>query len=147
MSLTYSELLAQLAQHIGVDTASLQAQQVLRMGELEIFLQPGGVPQAPDMVLCSVLGRPPVARFAEVLRTLMQANHRWVGTGGGTLGLTPGNAISWCLRLPLRDLDGVTLGGLLAGYAELGQAWMQYLAVPVEAQGAPEHPLPQGMRA
>lgn len=86
------------------------------------------------MLLCSLLGMPPAERLAQVLRTLMQANHRWMGTGGGILGLAPaGTAISWSLRLPTRDLDGALLGAAIADYAVLGQAWMQYLAASPEA--------------
>ncbi|MNV62177.1 Tir chaperone protein (CesT) [compost metagenome] len=134
MSLPYAGILTQLAEHVGIDPASLLAHQVLRIEALDIFLQPGGVQDAPEVVLCSLLGMPPAPRLAEVLRTLMQANHRWLGTGGGILGLAPaGNAISWSLRVRSHDLDGATLAAAIAGYAALGQAWMQYLAVDVAA--------------
>ena len=128
MSLAYTQLLTELAQRIGLDAPSLLVQQEVCIDGLGIFIQQSGEEDAPDVLLCSVLGRPSAQRFAEVLRTLMQANHLWVGTGGGTLGLSPaGGAITWCLRLPLRDLDGATLAALMAGFAELGQAWAQYI--------------------
>lgn len=135
MSFTYPQLLTELAEHIGLDSQSLLAQQEIRMGELSIFMQQSGAQEAPDVVLCSVLGTPPAQRFEEVLRMLMQANHLWAGTGGGTLGLSPaGDAITWCMRRPLWELDGATLAAVIAGFAELGQAWMQYLvANPGEA--------------
>lgn len=149
MPLTYSELLTQLAEDVGVDPASLLAQQVLRVGELDIFLQPGDAQETTAVVLCSVLGMPAASRLVEVLRTLMQANHRWMGTGGGILGLSPaGNAISWSLRLPALDLDGAGLGAAIAGYAALGQAWMQYLAAQTgEAARVASHALDVRMRA
>lgn len=146
MSLTYSELLTQLAEDVGIDASSLLAQQVLRIGELDIFLQQGGTPEMPDVVLCCLLGMPSAPRLAEVLRTLMQANHRWLGTGGGILGLAPaGNAISWSLRVRSHDLDGATLAAAIARYAALGQAWMQYLAADADAAAA--QALDAGMRA
>lgn len=133
MSTTYSELLAQLAQAIGVDSSSLLAQQVLRIGTLDIFLQPGGTREAPELLLCSVLGSPPEQRFGEVLHTLMQANHQWVGTRGGVLGLSPaGDAISWSARMPARDLDGASLAAWIADFSALGQAWMQYLTADAD---------------
>lgn len=148
MSLTYSGLLTQLAEHIGVDASSLLAQQVLRIGELDIFLQPGDAQEAPEVVLCSLLGMPSAPRLAEVLRALMQANHRWLGTGGGILGLAPaGNAISWSLRLRSHDLDGATLAAAIAGYAALGQAWMQYLAADAAAARSSVPALDAAMRA
>lgn len=141
MSLTYSELLTQLAEHVGADPSSLLAQQVLRVGTLDIFLQPGETQES--LLLCSLLGMPPAARLAEALRTLMQANHRWMGTGGGILGLAPaGTAISWSLRLPARDLDGARLGAAIADYAALGQAWMQYLAASPDAPVRAAAPAP-----
>ncbi|WP_159917405.1 type III secretion system chaperone [Pantoea sp. 18069] len=149
MTLAYSGLLTQLAQHIGIDAGSLLAQQVLRIGELDVFLQQGGTPEAPEVLLCSVLGRPCAQRFAEVLRTLMQANHRGMGTAGGTLGLSPaGDAISWSQRRAARDLDGAMLAAGIAGFAALGQAWMQYvIADPGEAAQVSAHVLDAGMRA
>lgn len=143
MSLTYSELLTQLAAEIGVEPASLLTQQVLRVGKMDIFLAPGDAWQAPEVVLCSLLGMPTPQRRAEVLRMLMQANHRWMGTGGGILGLVPaGNAISWSLRVPARDLDGARLGAAIADYAALGQAWMDYLAAEPDAPARAAAPAP-----
>lgn len=149
MSLPYAGLLTQLAEHVGVNPASLLAQQVLRIGELDVFLQPGGSPEAPEVVLCSLLGMPSAPRLAEVLRTLMQANHRWLGTGGGILGLAPaGNAISWSLRVRSHDLDGAALAAAIAGYAALGQAWMQYLAADAASAARTSVPaLDAAMRA
>ena len=141
---TYQQLLTELAEHLGLDVAGLLAQQEVRIGELSICLQQSGAQEVSDVVLCSVLGAPPAARFAEVLRTLMQANHRWVGTAGGTLGLSPaGDAITWCIRLPLRELDGTTLATWIAGFAELGQSWMQYIAADAGDAALVLH---QGMR-
>lgn len=140
MSLSYPQLLTQLAENIGLDSASLLAQQEIRLGELSIFMQQGGTQEAPDVVLCSVLGTPPAQRFEEVLRMLMQANHLWAGTGGGTLGLSPaGDAVTWCVRWPMRGLDGATLAGLIAGFAELGQAWGQYLVANTDEMALAMH--------
>lgn len=149
MSLSYPELLTELADCIGLDASSLLVQQEVHIDALSIFLQQSGEPEAPDVLLCSVLGRPSDQQFAQVVRTLMQANHLWGGTGGGTLGLSPaGDAVTWCLRLALRDLDGATLASLMAGFAELGQAWAQYIAADAgEAQQAGAQAFQLSMRA
>ncbi len=148
MSSIYQQRLMELAEHIGLDSPGLLAQQEIRIGELHIHMQQSGGQAAPEMVLSSRLGAPPAQRLAEVLRTLLQANHLWVGTGGGTLGLSPGgDAITWCVRLPLRELDGAALAALIAGFAELGQAWMQYLAEDQKVEPAPAPVLFQAMRA
>lgn len=126
---SYAQLLTELAQHSGLDAPSLLMQQVVCINALSIFMQQSGAPDTPEVVLCAVLGKPSPQRFAQVLGTLMQANHLWGGTGGGTLGLSPaGDEVTWCLRLALRDLEGATLAALLAGFAELGQAWGEYIA-------------------
>lgn len=149
MSLSYAELLTELAQHSGLDAPSLLAQQVVCINALSIFMQQSGEPDAPAVVLCAVLGKPSPQRFAQVLGTLMQANHLWGGTGGGTLGLSPaGDEVTWCLRLALRDLDGAMLAALIAGFAELGQAWVQYIAADDGlAQQASAQALHLAMRA
>lgn len=140
MSHPYRQLLTQLAQHIGLDAPSLVTGQELRIDGLSIFLQQSGEEEAPDVLLCTVLGALPQPRFAQVARTLLQANHLWVGTGGGTLGLSPeGDTVTWCLRLPLQDLEADMLAVLLADFARLGLAWRQYLEAQEEA--APEVPL------
>ncbi|MNZ88144.1 Tir chaperone protein (CesT) [compost metagenome] len=148
MSTSYTQLLTDLAERLGVDSASLCAQQVVCIDGLNIFMQQSGAQQARDVVLCSVLGTPSAQPFPEVLRTMMLANHRWAGTGGGTLGLSPaGDAITWCMRLPLRDLDGATLAAVIAGFAELGRAWMQYLAADARDEARESPPaLLQDMR-
>lgn len=149
MSLSYAQLLTELARHSGLDAPSLLAQQVVSINALSIFMQPSGEPDAPEVVLCSVLGKPSPQRFTQVLGTLMQANHLWGGTGGGTLGLSPaGDEATWCQRLALRDLDGAALAALLAGFAELGQAWGQYIAADDgRAQEASAQALLLAMRA
>ncbi|MNU04936.1 hypothetical protein D3C72_2495660 [compost metagenome] len=51
------------------------------------------------------------------------------------------------MRLPLRDLDGATLAALIAGFAELGRAWMQYLAADARDEARESPPaLLQDMR-
>lgn len=149
MSLSYPELLTDLARCIGLDAPSLLVQQEVCINELSIFLQQSGEPEATDVLLCAVLGRPSAQQFAEVVRTLMQANHLWGGTAGGTLGLSPaGDAVTWCLRLALRDLEGATLATLMAGFAELGQAWAQYITADAgEAQQASVQAFQLSMRA
>lgn len=128
MTSSYQQLLTELAQHIGLDGPSLLAQQELDIDGLSIFLQPSGEEIAQEMVLCTVLGPLPEQRFAEVARTLLQANHMWVGTGGGTLGLSPaGDKVTWGARLPLQGLDADILAVLLGDFARLGLAWAQYL--------------------
>lgn len=141
MSTPYRKLLTELAQHIGVDAPGLLAGQELNIDGLSIFLQPNAEEDAQEMVLCTVLGSLTEQRFAEVARTLLQANHLWVGTGGGTLGLSPaGDTVTWCARLPLQDLDAHTLAVLLGDFARLGLAWAQYLEA--DAGAAPEMPEP-----
>ncbi|MCD2511548.1 CesT family type III secretion system chaperone [Comamonas endophytica] len=140
MTHPYQNLLTDLAQHIGVDPPSLLAEQELRIDALSIFVQQSGEEEAPDVLLCTVLGELPQPRFAQVARTLLQANHLWVGTGGGTLGLSPeGDTVTWCLRLPLQKLDAQMLAVLLADFAKLGLAWREYLEADEGA--APEAPM------
>lgn len=148
---SFQQLLTELAQQVGLDGPSLLAQQEVCIDGLSIFLQHSGEEDedGADVLLCSVLGALPQQRFAEVVRTLLQANHQWVGTGGGTLGLSPaGDAVTWCLRLPLRDLDGATLAALLGEVVPLGLAWMRYLGAEAqEAGGVPEQAFLMNVRA
>lgn len=141
MSHPYPRLLTELAQHIGLDAPSLLAEQEIHIDGLSIFLQPSGEEDAQEMVLCTVLGPLPEQRFAQMARMLLQANHLWVGTGGGALGLSPaGDMVTWCVRLPLQDLDATILAVLLADFARLGLAWAQYLEA--DAGAVPEMPEP-----
>ena len=142
MSSSYQQLLTELAQHIGLDGPSLLAQQEIDIDGLSIFLQPSGEEEAQELRLCSVLAPLPQQRIAQVACTLLQANHLWVGTGGGTLGLSPaGDMVTWCVCLPLQDLDAATLAVLLADFARLGLAWVQYLEA--DAGAAQELQIPQ----
>lgn len=134
MTTTFQDLLAQLAEHLNLPAQALIEQQEIVIDDVAIHLQcdagdahEGGV-QTEALVLSCYLGTPSEARWREIAHTVLRANHLWVGTAGGTLGMLPDNDdITWCLRWPLPSLDAAQLAELLHHTTALAQAWRYYI--------------------
>ena len=89
MSQAYHSLLRQLAEEIGLDPDVLLKTEEIVIDDLPIGLQLEGQGDESEVWLCSLLAAPSPDRWPEVARTVLQANHLWTATGGGTLGMLP----------------------------------------------------------
>lgn len=128
MTATYTQILTELASHLGMPAQKLLEQQQATFERIAVFFQPDASEGEQHIVLCSALGEIEEKSAPQVMRTLLQANHLWTGTGGGVLGLSAqGDTVTWCMQIPLHQLDGQTLFALLSEFVELGSAWAAYL--------------------
>ena len=102
-SLSYEEILSALAGQVGLDPQELLSTQELVVDGQPIGLQLEGDERSGDLIFFAGLGTPAPEQLQRVVRTLLEANHFWVGTGGCTLGLQPGTgAVTLCGRIRLR---------------------------------------------
>lgn len=133
MSLSYEELLNQLAENVGLDAQNLLTAEELIVDELNIGLQLDGDMHDGDIVFFAMLGVPAEDIFAPLARLLLEANNFWVGTGGCTLGLQQGTgAVTICARLPIHTLTGDALAVVLDAFVDTALFWKAYV------EGSPE---------
>lgn len=122
--LTYEEILSALAEQVGLDAQELLSTQEIVVDGQPIGLGLEGDDRGGDLVFLANLGTPAPEQLQRVMRTLLEANHLWVGTGGCTLGLQPDTgAITLCGRIRLDELGGKTLAALLDGFADTAGFW------------------------
>lgn len=132
-SLSYEEILSALAEQVGLDTLELLSTQELVVDGQPIGLQLEGDERSGDLIFFAGLGTPAPEQLQRVMRTLLEANHFWVGTGGCTLGLQPGTgAVTLCGRIRLDELGGKTLAALLDGFADTASFWRNLIESPPE---------------
>lgn len=147
---TYEQILRSLAVDVGLDPEELLSTEEIVVDHETIGLQLDGDPQSGDLVFFAVLGKPSAGGRERVLRTLLEANHFWIGTGGCTLGLQPetGNVIL-CGRIRLEDIDGPQLAGLLDAFADTSAYWRDWIdrASASAADTDPLRGVPDSMRA
>lgn len=146
MSLAYSNLLHDLARHLGLDGDALAAsEEIIFKGWTVCFEYLGIDDERGELSLFAPVGRPPSGREADVYRTLLAANNRWLGTGGATLGLhEPSGQVVCCARVPLSMLDGERLTRLLDMFIAIAAIWRD--EVQAEVSEGTEMPAPNYMR-
>ncbi|MBS7779610.1 CesT family type III secretion system chaperone [Acidovorax sp. CCYZU-2555] len=138
MSQAYHTLLRELAEEIGLDPDELLKTEEIVIDELPIGLQLEGKGDECEIWLCALLAAPSADRWAEVARTVLQANHLWTATGGGTLGMLPSDStVSLNVRRLLRDLDCEKLAVLLAKTADIGLAWQDFITLGIGTDDLP----------
>lgn len=133
----YEALLSALADEVGMDASSLIAAQEIVIDGQPIHLKLDGEGERAEVWLCCRLGVPAKAHRALTLRTLLQANHLWTGTGGATLGMDD-DMVSLSVR---RRLDGLHVDGLavlLAKTADISLAWRDFITQGRSQPGLPE---------
>lgn len=133
-SLSYEGILNALAEQVGLDAQELLTMQELVVDGQPIGLQLEGDERSGDLIFFAGLGTPAPEQLQRVMRTLLEGNHFWVGTGGCTLGLQPGTgAVTLCGRIRLDELGGKTLAALLDGFADTVGFWRNLIESPPEA--------------
>ena len=140
MSLTYNDLVADLAAHIGLDPKELLATEEIVVDDQVIGLQLDGHETVGDLLFFTVLGAPDPDHFPRIARTLLEANNFWIGTGGCTRGLQRESGdVTLCGRIALGDLSGQTLAGLLDSFVDTASFWRAFVNGGTEAPvGVPQ---------
>lgn len=143
----YESLLISLAEEIGLDPPSLLATEEIVIDSLPISLQLEGSGDRSEVLLSSLLGTVPAARWDQVSRTLLLANHAGLGTRGGMLGVVPkdGETVTLSMRRPLLNLDADKLATLLGWVTDTSLAWKEYISD--EGQAEPPEFFQKDLRA
>jgi hypothetical protein len=145
MLTAYTNLLESFALHVGLDPQTLQNTQEVVIDQLPIGLLYEGEAEVGDLVYTVNLGAPMPSREAAVLRTLMQANHLWAGTGGCTAGLVADTGeITLSGRIDVAGVSAESLALLLDAFVDTAQFWERFVhdqlpsgaAAPAGASGA-----------
>jgi hypothetical protein len=132
--LSYQEVLSALARHVGLDAQELLSTEEIVVDGLPIGLQLDGEDWVGDLLFFSVLGTPVPEQLQRIMRTMLEANYFWIGTGGCTLGLQQDTgAVTLCGRIHLDELSGETLAALLDGFADTAAFWRSFVEGKPEA--------------
>lgn len=124
----YQALLSALAEEVGLEASSLIASQEIVIDDLPISLLLEGEGEQAELRLSCQLGVPGKSRWTMDMRTMLQANHLWTGTGGATLGMLESGMVSLSVRRLLSELNADRLAVLLAKIADIGLAWQDFIA-------------------
>jgi hypothetical protein len=99
-----------------------------------------GDPSSQSLVVWSNLGALPSESADRVLRSLMQANLFWNGTGGATLGLMPeDDQVVLSIRRPLEGLGAAALRDVIELMVEQAEALAPAVAGHQATAAEPEH--------
>lgn len=107
--MTYDELLKAFSEKLGggVDlTPDESGAVVLDVDEMQVSIM--GLEEVGQVVLTGVVGEPPPEDHLERLyKSILEANHNFVGTFGATLSIDPENGnVGLCKSIPLSLADG-----------------------------------------
>ena len=123
----YQELLSALAEEVGLEASALISSQEIVIDDLPISMKLEGEGEQAQLRLSCELGIPSKARWTLAIRTMLQANHLWTGTGGATLGMLEHGMVSLSVRRLLSQLNADRLAVLLAKTAHIGLAWQDFI--------------------
>jgi hypothetical protein len=137
--MTFATLLETLSERLGAPLEDAGGATALEIDGIPVVLQDAG-----DLLLLRAeIGDLPETGREPLLTTVLEANHLYSGTGGGTLALEPGTP---CLHLQkytwLDRLDPDTVPDLLARFASTASTWRRLLADYSPAASAPDAPPP-----
>ncbi len=138
--MTFATLLETLSQRLGIPLEDAGGASALAIDGIPVILQGA----ADLLLLLAEIGDLPEDGRESLLTTVLEANHLYGGTGGGTLALEPGvprlllQKYTWLDRL-----DPDTAPDLIARFAATASSWRRLLAdySPASADAA-ESPLP-----
>ena len=135
----YDDLIRSFATQMGLDAEALAQTQEIVISGMHIGLTFEGDDNIGDLVYFADLGTPPEARTNDVYKTLLQANHKWVGTRGATLGLQMDTgAVTLSGRIDVKAVTGESLGMLLDVFTDTATFWRDYVAaIPLRAEEPP----------
>lgn len=128
MPSAFESLLHDFATARGLPAQQILLTQEVIVDEIPVNLLYEGLEDIGDLVLYTNLGMPQPGSEALTHRSLLQANHLWAATGGGTLGLLKDGSVTFCYRTPLNLLSADTLGDTLGLFASHAQNWMSVLS-------------------
>jgi hypothetical protein len=123
--MTFATLLETLSERLGTPLEDAGGASALEIDGFPVILQDAG-----DLLLLRAeIGDLPEDGREPLLTTVLEANHLYGGTGGGTLSLEPGvprlhlQKYTWLDRL-----DPDTLPDLLARFSSTAATWRRILA-------------------
>jgi hypothetical protein len=128
------EVLSAFGKEVGMELATEENGVCLLVFDKRTTINLLGDPITESLLVWSNLGPLPGEGSERVLRSLMQANLFWTGTGGATLGLMPeGGEVVLATRRPLATLDPEGLRSAIELMVEQAEA----LAPTVAGHEAP----------
>lgn len=137
----YESLVRSLAVTLGLNPQELLRTEEIVIDDLPVGFQYEGDEEDGDILFFAPLGQPEQGDELPLYKALLQANHLWIGTGGGTLALHPFNGEAVLAgRLPLHRLDAEHFSRVLEVFAQTALFWRVRVSTggfPVEPSGMP----------
>jgi hypothetical protein len=125
---SFNELMADLADHIGLDKAELLQTQEIAIDNFVVGFQADEDPTVKNLIFFTLLGVPSPEKLNQIAITLLEANNLWAGTSGCTLGLQQeSRAVILAGNMPINLLTGQSLAVVLEQFINVASFWQQYI--------------------
>ncbi len=139
----FPELVDAFGKMIGVELASVDGAVTLAVDEMPVVIQE--LAELDSVALMGQIGEPPPEGLEQLLSALLDANHLFAGTGGGTLSRDPETgAFHLCRMLPLAITDAEAFSAAMERFVNVMETWRKLIADyrPAVASAADE-PIPE----
>ncbi len=123
----FPELIDALGKVIGVELTPEDGSVMLEIDEMPVVIRE--LVELDAVVLMGPIGEPPPERQEQLLKALLDANHLFAGTGGGTLSRDPETGIfHLCRMLPLALTDTEAFSSALERFVNVVETWRKLIA-------------------
>ena len=137
--MTFDELIRDFSGQIGVELTPRDGMVALDIDGMSVLVQE--LHELDAVVVLGEIGEPPPQGLEELLSSMLNANHLFAGTGGGTLSRDPESGKFFlCRWKPLALADAASFSAMMDRFLNVLETWRKLVADyrPVAASAAAE---------
>ena len=125
--MTFDELIRDFGGKIGVELTPTDGAVALAVDDMSVLIQE--LPELDAVVLLGEIGEPPPEGLERLLTAMLDANHLFAGTGGGTLSRDPGSGkFHLCRWEPLALADAGSFAAVMEKFVNVLETWRKLVA-------------------
>ncbi len=123
----FPELIDAFGKVIGVELTPVDGSVMLDIDEMPVVVHE--LVDLDSVVMMGPIGEPPPEGQEQLLKALLDANHLFAGTGGGTLSRDPETGVYYlCRLLPLAITDTEAFSSALEKFVNVVEMWRKLIA-------------------
>lgn len=137
--MTFDELIRDFGGQIGVELTSRDGMVALDIDGMSVLIQE--LHELDAVVVLGEIGEPPPQGLEALLSSMLNANHLFAGTSGGTLSRDPESGKFFlCRWKPLALADAASFAAMMDRFLNVLETWRKLVADyrPVAASAATE---------
>ena len=125
--MTFDELIRDFGGKIGVELTPTDGAVALAVDDMSVLIQE--LPELDAVVLLGEIGEPPPEGLERLLTAMLDANHLFAGTGGGTLSRDPESGkFHLCRWESLALADGESFAAVVEKFVNVLETWRKLVA-------------------